>query len=610
MKYTGTVTEKTISGALKAYLLDWQLPHTEHIRLESTLQGPGGNQELFIPAVYYRENNCGQGAFIQGPYQNGISISEDRTPLPGCIILHQGNCYTAFCLDKAASCEVSASIGVRSVKDSCSLFVSIPPEEIPYSYQGKTRKETPADKTVTFSTPNIQRKLFCYTKTYQNPDANTLFSFYREFTQAVLPYLENRQSSTAAQVSWHDWYTLKTAHIRYLLDSTDTYSWIRMGKDNGSLQAVYDFTGASFLVKSIEGAWILAKNNDTDTAEKIGRFFLQAEDPEKNGIYRDNYDIKKNIWGGYLGISENNAYGSLINARCNGEAMLAYINLYKTCRENGRIIDEFIELPKRVAQFYIQHQLSDGNFGRWWTPAGTAVNTKGTNGAYITSFLIALQPYAAAAEKAAIETAIQKSAEYYHQMIDNADYYGDTLDADAFDKESAAVLLRESLDMYAYTKKQRYLDDSIKAAHFVYTWMWLYDMQFPAGSPLAEAQYKTTGMTSVSVAHHHHDFYGMYLARDFLRLYKNTHDKFYMQAAAMMMQACRQLISCPQQPLGRSKALYGWQPEQMNYTAWDYFDRQDHQKGWYDICVAWVPVLTLGAYLQIIEENGSDVLPV
>ncbi|MCR5288731.1 MAG: hypothetical protein K6E51_01920 [Treponema sp.] len=609
MNHTGTVTCTQLTDALNVYIMDWQISEATSVRLTFSVTIPYNNPELFIPAVYYRENNCGTGAFVQGPYQKGLYIAEDRTPLPGCLILHQAHCYTAFCLDIATCTKLSASIGIQEVDDTCQITVQLPVKELPYSYQGKTRTISPAETTTSFDCQHIQRKLYSYTKTYTTTDANTLFLFYREFTQSVLPHLKEQETVTNSYLSWDDWYSLKLAHLKYLVDSTDTYSWIRMGKNNGVLQNIYEYTGASFLVKSIEGAWIFAQNNDIDTAEKIGQFFLQAEASEKNGIYRDNYDIQNNQWGGYLGISENNTYKNLVNARCNGEAMLAYIKLYETCKKQGKDIAAFIQLPKRVAQFYVQHQLPDGNFGRWWTPAGEAVNTKGTNGAYIVSFLIALLPHVNGAEKTAIENAIHKSAEYYHHVIDQADYYGDTLDADAFDKESAAVLLRESLDMYTFTKERRYLDDSIKAAHFIYTWMWLYDIAFPKETPLAQAHYKTTGMTSVSVAHHHHDFYGMYLARDFLRLYRFTNDQFYKDNALLMMQACRQLIACPHDSLGRTSQLYGWQPEQMNYTSWDYFDRADHQKGWYDICVAWVPVLTLGAYLQILDENGSQILP-
>ena len=83
-----------------------------------------------------------------------------------------------------------------------------------------------------------------------------------------------------------------------------------------------------------------------------------------------------------------------------------------------------------------------------------------------------------------IKTALALSGEYYHRMIRNADYYGDTLDADAFDKESAAVLLRESLELYAFTGDTTFLEDAKAAANFAYTWMWQYDVRFPKGTPL------------------------------------------------------------------------------------------------------------------------------
>ena len=111
--------------------------------------------------------------------------------------------------------------------------------------------------------------------------------------------------------------------------------------------------------------------------------------------------------------------------------------------------------------------------------------------------------------------------------------------------------------------------------------------------------FSTVGMTSVSVAHHHMDFYGMSMAYDFLRLHEATGDGFYREQAVLMMNACRQLIGTKQNSLGRSSRFLGWQPEQINYTDWDYFDRPERFCGTYGIDIAWVNVLGLSSYLKI-----------
>ena len=114
-------------------------------------------------------------------------------------------------------------------------------------------------------------------------------------------------------------------------------------------------------------------------------------------------------------------------------------------------------------------------------------------------------------------------------------------------------------------------------------------------------------MTAVSVAHHHLDFYGLFIAYDFLRLWEATKDELWRACAQKMIDACGQLISSGKDLLGKSRDFTGWQPEQVNQTNWDYKLRYLGTKGRFHTCVAWVVVLTLGAMLDI-RERFPDVL--
>jgi hypothetical protein len=69
-----------------------------------------------------------------------------------------------------------------------------------------------------------------------------------------------------------------------------------------------------------------------------------------------------------------------------------------------------------------------------------------------------------------------------------------------------------------------------------------------------------------------------------------------------MLNACRQLVATEAQPLGRDTRFLGWQPEQLNHTYWEYFDRPELMNGHFDIDIAWVTVLTLGSY-QMIQNH-------
>ena len=79
--------------------------------------------------------------------------------------------------------------------------------------------------------------------------------------------------------------------------------------------------------------------------------------PREEGFYQDSISLDTGERGGYLGISEHPEYRKLMNARCTGEAMSAFIELYGKTGHRP-----FIELPLRVLRFYAAHQLADGEF--------------------------------------------------------------------------------------------------------------------------------------------------------------------------------------------------------------------------------------------------------
>ena len=200
-----------------------------------------------------------------------------------------------------------------------------------------------------------------------------------------------------------------------------------MGEGNGEHQPVYRFTAGSFLVKSLEAASAFLRTEDDalgaadpgrigeiatklgipagngflySLAMKIGTYFLSAETVP--GFYQDSISLDTGERGGYLGISEHPEYRKLMNARCTGEAMSAFIELYGKTGHRP-----FIELPLRVLRFYAAHQLADGSFGRWWDSEGNAIDRKGTNGAYIGTAMMRLLPYAGDERDAFLSAALQ-----------------------------------------------------------------------------------------------------------------------------------------------------------------------------------------------------------
>lgn len=587
---------------------------------------------LFVPSVLYKDNRMGRGAFPRRTMEEPQwSFIESRTPLPGITVLYTKEQTFAICCDPSRSPRLSISTSTNIMANTAEVTLWDPGVEWPKRYSGKnalvatTEGEYPRYKIE--RTGDRLRLINTIHISFQSPAGNSPFSCYRHFIEML-----QAPQKPVNLVSWSIYHDLKLLHLLSLIKPGEDQktAYIAMGRNNGAVQEFYEYTAGSFLVKSLEAAVILANEGGKplgaeqcalleavgeklgkagatmeEIAIMIGNFFLQGE--RAPGIHQDCYDCCRRIWGGYFGISEQEDYRYWINARCNGEVMSNYIALYEVLREKGIEIPEFIELPKRVARFYIKYQLTgrqNGSFGRWWTHEGRAVNSLGTNGAYIVSMLCAIEPYMKIED--GIGQAITRAGAYYGQLVEMGEYFGDTLDADCCDKEAGVTLMSMFLDLYERDGDPQFLTYAKHAAEFVATWIWQYDQEFPSSSPLAARRFSTTGMTSVSVAHHHLDFYGMLIACGYLRLWEYTGETFFKDQGVMMLDACRQLVATPRDLLGRSPEEVGWQPEQINHTDWDYFDRPDCRHGSFDIDIAWVTVLGLRSY-QKLEKRYPEL---
>ncbi|HAN42042.1 MAG TPA: hypothetical protein DCP98_01290 [Sphaerochaeta sp.] len=602
--------------------MSWNLPEGDY-RIETSFESCALNadNEVFIPSVMYRGNENGKGCFPRLSISNKWSFLESRTSIPACVQLNDGDCvFTAAVLASDPVCSVSWN--------GKSIIHTIPGFEGPYSYKGKNTLKKSGEPGYLHG--SAFRKTFVIGSLKSGDSFEAYRLFMEDFGDARKTCHDTKDSPRPLRYCWNDIEALLLTHLLSLVkkaDNTDDEYYLMMGIENGDKQNVYDYTAASFLVKSLEGALVLAlsdsekvKRRASDIvsevldrrerilasefgiidrsdlygklAQGIAKFFFRAE--QAPGIFQDCYDIRHDIWGGYLGIGENSKYNRLVNARCNGEAMIAYLGLSDLIPD---LKEKIINLVTRVSDFYVRNQLPDGNLGRWWSPEGEPVNTLGTNGAYILSLLICLnRKY----PDRKYEEAILRAADYYASVALKGDFFGDTLDADTCDKESGEALLSAMMDLWdAGYRRPEYLQAARRAALFVSTWIFQDNLRFGKDTPMGALGFASQGMTSASIANEHLDFYGFLISYDFLRLYRASGDNLFKTQALNMLNACRQFICSPTEDLGSKR--YGWQPEQFNQTDWDYFDVPG-RTGFFSIDIAWVTVLSLGAFHKLKKE--------
>jgi hypothetical protein len=577
--------------------------------------------EIFIPPIMFNRNMQGKGKFPRINETNKYwSFLETRMSIPGCIELYNDN--EVLTIGHNAN-EIYSSTSYSKNN----INFTIPGIEYPFAYLGKNKLEKvilDLDNSYKFFKEKtlIKQTFYIYYKKQKEID---LFDQYFNFSKIFLTNKITKLNKSLADIK-----ALLLRHLLFLVEKEGDLAYVKMGKGNFPNQDIYEFTSASFLVKSIECASIFKRINVEqiklqaskkvvyylhseekkklihhsyeDLANSIGDYFLQAE--AKDGIFRDCYSLKDKIWGGYLGIGENGNYRFNINARTNGEALLSYLELAKSSDSLHQ--KKYFKLIDNVSNFYLENQLDNGNYGRWWDDNGNIVDEKGTNGAYIFLFFIKYFQYT---KKEKFLKSIEKAIDYYASLIESKNFFGDTLDADSFDKEAGQILLDCFISLYELKefKDDYYLYLSKKCANFLISWIQLDNIKFDKSTPLGKRDFKTLGYTNVSVANQHLDCYGMMIAYDFLRLDRVCGDHIYFKFAKIMINASLQLISSPMDLLDRSVDFIGWLPEQINHTRWDYFNDEDNMCGHYSINIAWVQVLVLD-YLLKIEEKFPEAL--
>lgn len=291
-----------------------------------------------------------------------------------------------------------------------------------------------------------------------------------------------------------------------------------------------------------------------------------------------------------------------------GESAQQYALLYD--RAGSGRDERWLDHARRIADFFAAHQLPDGNFGRFWSPTGELLDARGTNGAYIIWLMAELIRMG---DRSWLPAA-RRAADYFiNAAVKPQRFTFDTLDAECTDKEAGHALLRAFLLLHRVTGDPALIEAAREAAAFCLGWQFTWDVPFSAQSPLGRMGFHTYGGTTVSVAHHHLDPYGMMIALDFLRLSSALSEPCWADYAHDLMGFCGQMISTPERPLNCGPNFVGYQPEQYNHTDWDYMHHLVGGKGSYGSAASWVASSTLGAALDIREEYpahlpGTEVL--
>ena len=586
---TVTDTTREVTGGIDEITRRWKIAGRGKYRLFFEHDTGRLFEDWIVPAVLYRENRDGTGHFPRGGIDSGWEFREDRMGIPGAIFaVSEGDAAGVF-VEPAVGPRDVTSGGIRRTDGGHVLFAALPAVESPkryiakgflgLAYGRKRHRYLRSDGSLTY-----ERKFYVY--------RGDRLDYYRVFRTAVDAFGQTAIPITKDALD--EQIELRRRHLSdYLYYEKDGVVGIRRGRNNGFLiqRIVYDVIGGGFLEKGIQGAYLLHRLGDEKKAKKIADFLLEGR--LENGLAWVCYHLRRKKWGGaflvfpkYLTVK--------IPLRPLGEMCVHYLKLHRLTGEQ-----EYLDYAADAASILMKHQTDDGNFGRVVNLDGSIFDDRGTNGAYIAWMLLEL--FDVTGDESYRESALRSVDYFIEKVVEQGEYLADALDSDCIDKEGGVIVLKLLIRAYEVTGDRRYLEAAVPVADYVLHWVWSYDAAFDPGTPLGREKASTFALTSVSVAHHHLDFYGAEIGVDLLKLDMHLGEDRYRFIALPMISCCFQLLNGFR---GRRNLLWpdieGWQPEQLNQTDWDMLHPWVRGgRGTYKVLIAWTPVLVLGALVEL-----------
>lgn len=594
-------------GKTITILRRWALEVSGNLRIGFAVESDLDPVRWIVPSVMYDGNKIGSGSFPRGGPEVGWSFREDRCSLPSATIVADNRNSLALATEAAKEEKYLSSNTTRAGLDGIRLSIEIPFIERPYSYRRKfywLGKGSAAryEWLVCDGPFNYERRFYLRV----GPGGSY---FYEPFVREMLDGIKTESGKRA------DWATVLRNKAEHVL----TNHYIDWRTITGFLTYVdghhlplINSLQAGFLGKNIEIALSLYRiglitgdERARRAAIKTADFFLGGR--IDNGLLFTDYQLARGRWVG-LNIPYRK---DEVNTRTMGEAAISYLRLHKLAETKGEANPQWRETAQALAAFFRDRLPDNGNPGKWWTIEGRLSDTSSTNGAYLVPVLLRLADEDS--DQSLLDTAVRIGDYYLENVVENEIYAGDTLDADCIDKEAGHAILRAMLELYRATGESRFLSGARRAAAYVATWIFGYDVPYEPRSRLGNYNFHTTGGTSVSVAHHHLDPYGIAIAVDYLDLGKLTGDDFWKRLARHMIDYSRQLNSTEEDTFGYARDYLGHQPEQVVHTDWAYYLPAVTPRGSFFSNILWVPALTMGAILDLRarhpETMSFEILP-
>lgn len=535
---------------------------SEQVVLSCSIERPDPVLSYLIPTVNYDGNGWGGGSEPKGLYDGADAqqalwvFGGDRCSVPGCTISEDER--YAVALHGVPEDAAQSGCALEPVSTGLRHWLFWPLQEWPRAYTRRDVYAVAIRNTVELAAgESCMRRFYILIKPAPRLHAgkaavlDSAWARFRQHVPAVYTpeqlwalgvrfakeqlWVESDQFvGFSIGLTWQDGRWIQSPHVRYEI------GWC--GQNGGfATMLLQDYLWSGNEDSWRRGAAVL------DFWADHGRF--------ANGLLYTHFEDKLN------GVANPEL------DTCNlGHGAYQFLLASRLAEQGGRPQPRWREAGLGICDFFTQHALANGKLGRSWYAVGEPGEADGTSGCSLVWALA--QAYRLTDERRYLNTAATAYRAYAEDDLGRWRCTAGALDTDCIDKETAFALLVPGLDLYEITGDHYYLEQAEKAAYYLASWQWHYNLDYAPGTPAATMEYATFGGTSVSVQHHHLDPWGALITLGWLRLSRHTGKTIWAERAAAAWRQATIGVSDGTLALKGVVRPVGGQDEGFYHTRW------------------------------------------
>ena len=525
--------------------------------LESSQPSPLREQEVFVPGVWYLDNqHVPARALAANPSDNRFLIREDRMALPLVMMRNKNNGTTitlthcdpdgTTCLADYQSSRVVdgriqvASLGLWSHENPAVSFCYPATEgERSYLRSRETGRSTDESKRWVERFHPVQTGVKHSYKIMIRLDVTP------DFPTAMRQAWRAAYAEMPPPISQTDLAACYEASIKLISDWSQTYNGcagipFRLRLPQGELEdKQYINFQMGFVGQQLPLAYQLLRYGLLHHDEEILRKgeamvdFWAANSLTEQGLPRVWYDVyPQPHWRPY------NTF-----MRIASDGMVGALMSWDVMQAHGRPKPEWLRFCRGFGDWLVQYQNQDGSWYREYDWDSHPVNLGKQNTSHPIRFLVDLSK--ATGEKKYLDAALRAGDYCYANIHQKFVYVGGTPDnPNVIDKEAGILAMEAFLALHDLTGEKRWLEAAAQAGDFTETWLYCWNIPLPAEDRAVTypSGCTTTGFSLIATGHSASDLFLAATPFLYYRLYLETGDAHYADIARQQLYNTKEAV--------------------------------------------------------------------